>query len=68
MAIVDTSNNFNLSRRDMTAEGVLMHRERNVIAVRATQGEQTVIQVSVSADDFWIVAIWSRLRSDRHFY
>ena len=47
MAIVDTSNNFNLSRRDMTAEGVLMHRERNVIAVRATQGEQTVIQVSV---------------------
>ena len=31
----------------MKAEGILMHRDRNVIAVRAPQGDaQTIIQVS----------------------
>jgi len=28
------------------AESILMHRERNIIAVRATQGTNTVVQVS----------------------
>ena len=47
MAIVDTSNGFNVEKRDMKAEGILMHRERNVIAVRAPQGDaQTIVQVS----------------------
>ena len=47
VAIVDTSNGFNVERRDMKAEAMLMHRERYVIAVRAAQGESaTVIQVS----------------------
>jgi arginine repressor len=46
VAIVDTANGFNVDRRDMKAEGILMHRERHVIAVRAPQGEtQTIIQV-----------------------
>lgn len=35
VAIVDTAAGFNVERRDMKAEGILMHRERNVIAVRA---------------------------------
>ena len=31
----------------MKADGILMHRERNVIAVRAAQGETaTIVQVS----------------------
>ena len=29
----------------MKAEGILMHRSKNVIALRATQGAKTVIQV-----------------------
>lgn len=29
----------------MKADAILMHKERNIIAVRALQGEQTVIQV-----------------------
>ena len=49
MAIVDTTAGFNVERRDMSAEGVLMHHERNVIAVRASQGEtQSIIQVSLT--------------------
>lgn len=44
---MDTANGFNVERRDMKAEGILMHKERNVIAVRAPQGDNaTVIQVS----------------------
>lgn len=43
---MDTANGFNVERRDMKADGILMHRERNVIAVRAPQGDNaTVIQV-----------------------
>ena len=35
----------------MKAEGILMHRERNVIAVRAPQGETaTVVQVSTACN------------------
>ena len=30
----------------MKAEGILMHRSKNIIALRATQGTKTVIQVS----------------------
>jgi len=29
----------------MKAEGILMHRSKNIIALRATQGTKTVIQV-----------------------
>ena len=32
-----------MERRDMKADAILMHKERNIIAVRALQGEQTVI-------------------------
>jgi clathrin heavy chain len=43
---VDTANGFNVERRDMKAEAMLMHRERYVIAVRAAQGDAaTVVQV-----------------------
>lgn len=49
MAIVNTSDGFNVERRDMKAEAMLMHRERYVIAVRAAQGDAaSVIQVSCS--------------------
>ena len=34
-----------MDKRDMKADSVLMHRERNIIAVRVVQGEQTAIQV-----------------------
>jgi hypothetical protein len=30
----------------MKAEGILMHRTQNIIALRASQGQKTVIQVS----------------------
>ena len=51
MAIVDTANGFNVEKRDMKAEGILMHRERNVIAVRAPQGDtQTIVQVCAGFD------------------
>ena len=42
---MDTTQGFKVEKRDMKADSVLMHRERNVIAVRAAQGESTVIQV-----------------------
>jgi clathrin heavy chain len=45
VAIVDTSQNFKVDRKDMKAEGILMHREQNIIAVRASTGENAVIQV-----------------------
>ena len=45
MAIVDTSQNFKVDRKDMKAEGILMHRDQNIIAVRASTGENAVIQV-----------------------
>jgi len=48
VAIVDTTSGFSVERRDMKADGILMHRERKVIAVRAPQGDNaTVIQVSI---------------------
>lgn len=31
----------------MKAEGILMHRSKNIIALRATQGTKTVVQVSI---------------------
>ena len=34
-----------MEKRDMKADAILMHRERNIIAVRAAQDEQTVVQV-----------------------
>jgi len=44
--IIDTSQNFKLESKAMKgAESILMHRERNIIAVRATQGTNTVVQV-----------------------
>ena len=46
---MDTTAGFNVDRRDMKADGVIMHRERNVIAVRATapgNENSTIIQVS----------------------
>ena len=43
---MDTSQNFKVDRKDMKAEGILMHREQNIIAVRASTGENAVIQVS----------------------
>mmetsp|Transcript_9248 Transcript_9248/g.11260 ORF Transcript_9248/g.11260 Transcript_9248/m.11260 type:complete len:138 (-) Transcript_9248:4849-5262(-) len=46
VAIIDTAAGFNVERREMKAEAMLMHRERYVIAVRAPQGDAaTVIQV-----------------------
>lgn len=44
-AIIDTTKNFALERKPMKAEALLMHRSKNVIALRATQGDKTVIQV-----------------------
>ena len=34
-----------MERKNMNAEGILMHRSKNIIALRATQGTKTVIQV-----------------------
>jgi len=44
-AIIDTTKNFALERKPMKAEGILMHKSENIIALRATQGAKTVIQV-----------------------
>lgn len=44
-AIIDTSQNFKIDRKDMAAEGIVMHPERNVLAVRATKGETCIIQI-----------------------
>jgi hypothetical protein len=47
VAIVDTAANFNVSKRDLQADSVIMHPSRNAIAVRAAQGENaTTVQVS----------------------
>jgi len=32
----------------MKADGILMHKSRNVIALRAMTGDNTVIQVTIS--------------------
>jgi len=42
-AIIDTTKNFALERKPMKAEGILMHRSKNIIALRATQGTKTVV-------------------------
>lgn len=34
-----------MTRKDMAAESIIMHPERNVLAVRATKGDATVIQI-----------------------
>jgi hypothetical protein len=43
VVIVDVANSFNIERKPMKADANLMHREKNVIAVRAAQGESTFI-------------------------
>ena len=46
----------------MKAEGILMHRSKNIIALRATQGTKTVIQVSpkiISFIQFILVGLQS---------
>jgi clathrin heavy chain len=45
VAIINTSNGFSVERKDMPADSMIMHRERNVIAVRAFKNNQTVVQV-----------------------
>ena len=44
-AIIDTTKNFALERKPMKAEGILMHRSKNIIALRAPSGNNTTIQV-----------------------
>jgi clathrin heavy chain len=34
-----------MEKKDMKAEGILMHREQNIIAVRAATGDNCVVQV-----------------------
>jgi hypothetical protein len=44
--IVDSSKGYSADRKPMKADAILMHRTKNVIAVRAQQGEtSTIIQV-----------------------
>lgn len=43
--IIDSSKGYTVDRKPMKADAILMHRTRNVIAVRAANGEQTVVQV-----------------------
>lgn len=45
LVIVDVANSFSTERKNMKAEGSLMHREKNIIAVRAAQGSSTFVQV-----------------------
>lgn len=46
VAIVDTTQGFNVMRHDMKAEAMIMHKERGVLALRANQGDTaTVIQI-----------------------
>lgn len=57
----------------MKADSILMHREKNIIAVRAAQGEQTVIQVfdmdatqklkNVTVPD--VVVFWRWITADK---
>lgn len=45
--IIDSSKGYAAERKPMKADAILMHRTKNVIAVRAQQGEtSTIIQVS----------------------
>jgi len=44
-AIIDTSQNFKMDQKDMAAEGIVMHPDRNVLAVRATKGDSCIIQI-----------------------
>jgi hypothetical protein len=45
--MIDTSQNFKVERKAMPVEAQIMHREKNIIVVRADKGAQgTVIQVS----------------------
>lgn len=45
--MIDTSQNFKLERKPMPVDAQIMHRERNIIVVRAEKaGTGTVIQVS----------------------
>lgn len=45
VAIIDTTKQFALERKNMKAKGILMHRTKNIIALRADQGSSTVVQV-----------------------
>ena len=44
--IIDSSKGYAADRKPMKADAILMHRTKNIIAVRAQQGEQTIVQVS----------------------
>lgn len=43
--IIDSSKGYTADRKPMKADAILMHRTKNVIAVRAQQGENTIVQV-----------------------
>ena len=43
--IVDTTRQFAVEKKPMKAKGTLMHRSKNIIALRADQGAGTVVQV-----------------------
>jgi hypothetical protein len=45
--IIDTTKGFSADRKPMKADGIMMHRQKNIIALRAASGEtNTVVQVS----------------------
>ena len=46
--IVDSSRNYQADRKPMKADAILMHRSKNIIAVRAQTGDNTIIQVLFS--------------------
>jgi hypothetical protein len=47
--IIDSSKGFAAERKPMKADAILMHRTKNIVAVRAQQGENTIVQVSSQA-------------------
>jgi len=47
--IIDSAKGYAAERKPMKADAILMHRTKNVIAVRAQQGEtSTIVQVTES--------------------
>ena len=45
--IIDSTKGYAADRKPMKADAILMHRSKNIIAVRAQQGENTVVQVRI---------------------
>jgi hypothetical protein len=41
--IVDSSKGYAADRKPMKADAILMHRTKNIISVRAQQGENTIV-------------------------